>query len=202
MENRFEVTREMIEKAKTYIPISMKEFIAADVARLCTKQTKMIHSHLDTDEADDIYNMSPVYCENVSTKSRILMTILMVFYLGVWSDESPMLCTIDDYDEMAGAHVMNQIERFKTTPDLREKVFDLIGDYKEMEKYMNSAIYSVLREMNDPVTRYMKALGEIGSSEGLAKVLEEIQKSQDGIIQERERQERIIRGEEGDEGDG
>lgn len=202
MENRFEVTREMMEKAKTYIPIAMKEMIASDVARGCIKQTKLIRNHEEAkQEQDDMYELSPVYCESSSTKARILMTILMVFYLEAWGDDSPMLCSVEDYDKVASAHVLNQIERFKTT-DLREKAFDLLGDYREMEKYLNSAIYSVLREMNDPVTRFMRAMGEIGSVEGINNALEAIKEAQDGIIKEGQRQVRIIRGEEGDEGGG
>ena len=202
MESRFEVTREMMEKAQTYIPIAMKEFIASDVARACIKRTKLIHNHeIEEESEDNPYGISPVYCESSSTKARVLMTILMVFYLEAWSDDTPMLCALDDYDKVASAHVLNQIERYKTT-DLREKAFDLISDYREMEKYLNSAIYSVLREVNDPIARLIEALGQMGSEEGLEKALETIQETQEEIGKERERQERIIRGEEGEEGDG
>lgn len=188
------ITQEIMRGANTYIPIAMKELIASDLARACIKGTYMVRPHEETAEFNSEYGLSPVYCESASTKARILMTILMSLYLKVWGEDAEFLCDPEEYDKWAGAHVLNQIERFKSG-ELREKAFDLLADYREMEKYLNSAIYAVLRELNDPAKRFMEAIGQIGSMEGIQAALDSIKESQEGIDAENARQEQIIHGE-------
>lgn len=192
MGENYKITQEVMEKAQTYIPIAMKELIASDLARDCIKETRMIRPHDAEDSVEPEYGLRPVYGESPSTKARIMMTILLSMYLKVWDDDAPFLCPVEEYDNWAGAHVLNQIERFKSG-EYREKAFDLIADYREMERYLNSAIYSVLRELNDPVKRFMEAMGEIGSAEGIQKALDTIESAYQGIEQERQRQDEIIK---------
>lgn len=198
MENRFELTDGIMEKAETYMPVLLKETISADVARVCVREAQLIRKAPDEgEEPEEVtsYGLPPVWCESTLNKSRAMLTVLMTFYLKVWDDSRPLLCDIDDFDQMMGSHVINQLERYKSTK-YREKAFDILADYKDMEKRLNSAVYSVVREMNDPVTRFMTAMGEIGSTEGMEKTLELLQESAKELRDENERQERIIKGEE------
>lgn len=200
MENKFEITEEIMENASTYMPLALKEVIAISKARDCIKETNSIQPLGVDGTFHGEYALKPIYCESPSTKARIMMTCLMVFYLKIWPDSTDMICAIDDYDNWGGAHVLNQIERFKSTK-YREKAFDIISDYREMEKHLNSAVYSVLREMNEPVKRLMDALGTLGSAEGVKDAMNTIQEAKEGIEKERERQKRIINGETGEGGD-
>ena len=197
MENKFEITKEIMANADTYMPLALKELISISKARECVKETNYIQSMGVDTQFKGEYGMGPMYCESPSTKARILMTCLMVFYLKVWPDSTDMICSLDDYDAWSKAHVLNQIERFKST-EYREKAFDIISDYREMERHLNSAIYSVLRELNDPVKRFMEAFGAMGSIEGIQEAVKSIEEAKDGIEAERERQESIINGEGGD----
>lgn len=196
MENRFELTKEIMGKAETYVPIAMKEMIASDSARACIKPTNLIHPH-DMSATELTYGLQPVYCESPSAKARIMMTILMVFYLKEWDDSHQLMSDAEEYDKIASSHIINQIERYKSG-EYREKAFDILSDFKETERYLNSAIYSVLRELNDPVKRFMEAMGDISSYEGIQRTLDSIKQSQEKIEEERERQEQIINGEEED----
>lgn len=197
MENKFEITKEIMANADTYMPLALKELISISKARECVKETNYIQPMGVDTQFKGEYGMGPMYCESPSTKARILMTCLMVFYLKVWPDSTDMICSLDDYDAWSKAHVLNQIERFKST-EYREKAFDIISDYREMERHLNSAIYSVLRELNDPVKRFMEAFGTMGSIEGIQEAVKSIEEAKDGIEAERERQESIINGEGGD----
>ena len=197
MENKFEITKEIMANADTYMPLALKELISISKARECVKETNYIQPMGVDTQFKGEYGMGPMYCESPSTKARILMTCLMVFYLKVWPDSTDMICSLDDYDAWSKAHVLNQIERFKST-EYREKAFDIISDYREMERHLNSAIYSVLRELNDPVKRFMEAFGAMGSIEGIQEAVKSIEEAKDGIEAERERQESIINGEGGD----
>lgn len=198
MADEFRITKEMMEKADTYIPIAMKEALACDVARICVKETGTIHPPIDVEPEETIFHLPPSYCESPSAKARVMMTLLLVMYLHVWDEETPLLCEAEDYDKWAGAHVLNQLERFKAG-EYREKAFDILSDYREMEKYLNSAIYAVLREMNDPVTRFMSAMVEMSSSETMQNAMESIRKTQADMEAERARQEEIMRGNAGTE---
>ena len=197
MGEKFKITQETMASADTYITIATKELIASTMARACVKPTYMIHSFEEKDETyyDGAYGLAPAYGESPSSKARVMMTILNVYYLHIWQDDRPLMCSQDEYDACDGAHILNQIERMKSG-EYREKAFDILADYREMEKYLNSAIYSVLRELNDPVKRFMEAIGAIGSIDGIQAALDSIQESKEGIAAENERQERIIHGED------
>lgn len=201
MADEFKITKEIMEQANTYIPIAMKEMIASDVARGCVKETYMIRPHGAKHRDEGMYGLSPIYCESPSSKSRVLLTVLMAVYLRVWGEDTPLLCEAEEYDKWAGAHVLNQLERFKAG-EYREKAFDLLADYREMERYLNSAIYSVLREMNDPVKRFLNAVGEMASAESIQNAIDGIKEAQEEIEKEKARQERVINGEEEEAGEG
>lgn len=201
MADEFKITKEIMAQANTYIPIAMKEMIATDTARACVKETYMIRPHGEKHHYDGTYGLSPIYCESPSSKSRVLLTVLMAVYLRVWGEDTPLLCEAEEYDKWAGAHVLNQLERFKSG-EYREKAFDLLADYREMERYLNSAIYSVLREMNDPVKRFLNAVGEMTSAESIQNAIDGIKEAQEEIEKEKARQERIINEEEEEAGEG
>lgn len=201
MGEAFKITHDMMAKADTYIPVAEKELIAATVARACIKRTNQIHAYDEKDETffNGEYALAPMYCESPSSKARILMTVLCVYYLHVWDDKHKLMCDTDEFDEFSKAHILNQIERYKAG-EYREKAFDLTADYREMEKYLNSAIYSVIREMNDPVRRFLEAVGTMGSQEGIQAAMDSIQQSRDGIEKEKKRQEEMIHIKGGDKG--
>ena len=193
MADEFKITKEIMEKADTYIPIAVKEIIASDMARACVKETYLIRPSTEKAAYDGAYGLKPNYCESPSSKARVMMTVLMALYLHAWGEETPFLCEISEYDRCAGSHVLNQLERFKAG-EYREKAFDLLADYREMERYLNSAIYSVLRELNDPVKRFMEAIGEMSSAEGMQNAIESIKEAQEQVNAEIARQEQIIHG--------
>jgi hypothetical protein len=202
MGDKLKITHETMKNADTYIPVATKELLAATIARACVKRTNQIHAYDEKDEIffDGEYALSPIYCESVSSKARFLMTILNAYYLHTWDDTHPLMCSMEEYDEWAGTHLLNQIERFKSG-EYREKAFDMLADYREMEKYLNSAIYSVLREMNDPVRRFMEAIGTMTSAEGIQEAMGSIEDSRKKIEAEKKRQEEIVNGNGGESSD-
>ena len=195
MADEFKITKEIMDKADTYIPIAVKEIISSDMARACVKETYMIRAHDEKPQYEGVYGLAPTYCESPSSKARVMMTVLLALYLHVWSDDTPLLCDISQYDQWAEAHVLNQLERFKAG-EYREKAFDILADYREMERYLNSAIYSVLRELNDPVKRFLESLGEMSTPEGMQNAIDSIKQAQEQVNAEIARQESIIHGED------
>ena len=63
-----------------------------------------------------------------------------------------------DYDEIMGSHLINQMERLKSDKEIRDKVFNVMYDYNELKKMLNSEIYSRLGHLNDTLSRMLVAL--------------------------------------------
>lgn len=61
---------------------------------------------------------------------------------------------------------------------MKDGLFDLLSDYKDFEKRLNTEIFSFLQVMNDPASRLMSALGEAGSRE----IFTQSQKEIEGIL--------------------
>ena len=198
MADEFKLTKEIMENADTYIPVITKELLANVIARSCVQTTDLIRPMGDKPEGDDILQVEPVYCESVSTKARYLMTILLTYYLKIRDESAWLLCEIDEYDNWAGAHIINQIERFKAG-DYREKAFDILTDYREMEKYINAAIYAVLKEMNDPAKRAFQMIQSAFSADTINEAVEQMREYSEKLEEEKERQEKIVHGEAGEE---
>lgn len=144
MDNKKIITKEMMLNARDYLPLAQKEEWAQSCAEKCI-------DHLAITVGEE--EMPPMYAVNTGLKSRYLMSALIGFYFNKEfdSDDAPM--SVASYDEWAEAHPLNQIERLKADASLRDKCFDLLSDYKDLEKRLASRIGSFLTVQNDPVLR-------------------------------------------------
>lgn len=142
-----EITKEMIEKARDYVTNAEKQKWVDTTATKCFDQLsiKLGEETLPT-----------MYMVNASIKSRYLMTALISLYFGekFKGDETDegLMCE-EDYDKWAGSHIVCQIDRWKRDADIRDKCFDLLHDYHELEKRLSSQITGILTVQNDMVVR-------------------------------------------------
>lgn len=177
---RVTITEEMVNNAVSYAPIRMKEeFIDYCYMRCLNK----VSVDLDAEGGSAMPNM---YMENTFLKARYLMSALAVMYLGFKREELEMeendlwLMSESEYDRFARSHVIGQLNRFRHADiGLKDKVFDLLRDYGDLERRMNSAVRSGLSVMNDPANRIFQKLTMDISQEAIEsykKQLEDIQK--------------------------
>ncbi len=163
-----------LAEARTYMPLTKKTEIASRCAEKCLEEVRI------TTEGRASGETPPMYRENVQKKARYLLGILLRWYLkrdfdGAEGDE--WLVSADDYDRWCGEHLMNQIERMKAEGgESRNRAFDLLGDYREMEKRLNGEIYADLQIMNDPVARLAMALTSAMTPEAVQRMEEETEK--------------------------
>lgn len=146
------ITENDLRNANTYIPLLKKMEFVDQCATLC-------FDRLTITQSGDLGAALPyMYKENGQLKSRFLMGALVKLYLG--KDFAPVegtefLMSADDYDRWAGAHIFNQIERMKGKGvELRDIAFDLLHDFKDLEKRLNAEIYGLLQAQNDFVSRF------------------------------------------------
>lgn len=147
MRGKIELTKEAILAAEDYIPVTIKEQWVTDCADKCFDRLSI---------TADGEQMPPMYMINESLKARYLMGAFVGMYLGLKYEpdgSDALLMGVEDYDKWAGSHVFNQIERLKRDPDVRDKCFDLLCDYRALEKRFHSSIIGLLTVQNDSVIR-------------------------------------------------
>lgn len=183
----FELTKEMMARAKTYMPIDYKETLARAVAFRCVKpmtQLKWDGIHLSERKEgepikDDPTSLPDLMEEDMALKMCLLQNVLLSYYFDVEMDEEadPYV----QYDFYAGGHLLNQIERFKADRDVKNTAFDLIEDWREFKKMVDTIIYNYKMNANDPLKRIDAMLTVFSSPENIQSLMNELQKSADEV---------------------
>lgn len=141
------ITKELVSGARDYIPDAVKEAWTAENAPKCFDKLAI---------TADGEAMPPMYAVNSSIKARYLMAAFAGLYLNAEYEaekDNAALMTVAEYDRWAGSHVFNQMERLKRFDDVRDKIFDIIEDYRSLEKRFHAAVGNLLNVQNDPVIR-------------------------------------------------
>ena len=142
-----EITKEFLEAARDYVPLAEKEAWVAENAPKCFDKLEI---------TSDEEQMPEMYLINTGLKSRYLMAALVSMYFGlnvVPDRDDEYLMATEQYDEWAGSHVINQLERWKRDSELKFKAYDLMFDYKDLEKRFSAQLSSLLAVQNDSVIR-------------------------------------------------
>ena len=158
-----------LAEARTYMPLMKKTEIASRCAEKCLEEVRITTEGRAGGDTPPMYRAVVLIAAVVGLKRD---------FEGAEGDE--WLMSADDYDRWAGDHLMHQIERMKAEGgESRNRAFDLIGDYREMEKRLNSEIYADLQIMNDPVARLSMAMASAMTPEAVQRMTDEAAKLKD-----------------------
>ena len=185
------ITELDIERARSYVPVREKEEFVDYCYQRCMNKVTI---NLGDEDSDAMPNM---YMENTFAKSKYLMSALLALYLNRKNevetvDGDEWLMTDRQYDLWCGSQVIGQIERLKrkTSPEIQDKVYDLLRDYKDLERRLGSAIYNGLDVQNDAINRMFLKLSMSTNEEALAaqmeaqkEMLESLKKEVDEYVQ-------------------
>lgn len=147
-----------IRNARDYVLLTEKVQFVESCADKCFDTLNIRTGDTESDET-----LPPMYKENISRKNRCLMGALANLYLNLGAKTEPdcrWMVTEKEYDRLAGAHLQNQLERAKADLSLREKAFDILGDYKDLERRLNAEIHALSIVMNDPASRLLCAMNQ------------------------------------------
>lgn len=155
---------------KSYLPLAKKQEIAEHIAQNALSRYKISLEY----GGDEIFDPC-LYAEDVPTRWRYQMGALLKFYLCM--DFEPVegeeyLLSTDDYDRAAQKHPLNTLERLKSDAAARDTVFDLLRDYKELERMINAEISATLAARNDLLPRIFAALAATATPAALAQLSE------------------------------
>ena len=142
---------DLASKVNTYIELAAKTEWVSLVSDKCMDKVELSFM----DEA-----MPTMYMENADRKSRFLLGFFLRLYLNWnWEHEDKedqsdeWLVPYDVYDKWMRGHIFAQIEKFKSDKDVKDICFNLLSEYKDVERRLNNEIYGKLQVKNDPVTR-------------------------------------------------
>ena len=158
---KFIITEEMLKNARSYVPIEEKAQFIGETASRC-------FDRININSGSEIA-LPPMYSESTFLKSRYMMAALLKLYFGIdyktESEDSPWLISYEDYDYYAGSHMMNQLERMKSNAKLRDKCFDLMSDYKDLERKLNAEVFGFMHAMNDILGRTSALVSQLVTPE-------------------------------------
>lgn len=167
MENKIVITPEIVKNATDYIPLMKKQEMAETIAKKCI--VKVLMKYTEKGDGTDSVPMPDRYQEYHMYTNLYLMGVLAHEYLHIpyegdgtgkeIIDYENLKMPANVYDQWGASHVLNQLEQMKTDREMREKVFDLLNDFKDFRWMLAHEIDILLGHNNDVVTRMMQAIG-------------------------------------------
>ncbi len=170
---KFIITDEMIRGAESYIPFVDKLTIVSETAEACLEPVDRETAGIATETQLPIPQL---YKERSGAKQYFLMYYFLTRYLHLdidsdaWNDE--------EYDYYASSHIFNQLERFKShDTEIKNKVFDLLFDYKQLKSMLEVEIYNLKEAKNSALDRLQDSIALFSTPENVAKLNELMQKN-------------------------
>lgn len=172
MENKIMITPEMIKNATTYMPLMKKHEVIASMLPLCIDKVNVSYQNAESGIDDPMPNRAQANNEMIAMN---LMGLLASYYLKQPFDfsEKDNQMPANVYDQWAGSHVMNQLDRLKGNKEVGNKVYDLLYDFKDFKWTLLREIDALLAHQNDAVTRMAQLLGKMGQEQMTPEQLEE-----------------------------
>lgn len=172
---RFEITEEMIKNGSDYMPLREKKTCASLIAKNCLRSMPTADQNLPSLK---FLALPELLEEDLAAKAMMLLNTLLGFYLDITvptSEDGSV--TMETFDYYASSSPLNQLERFKSNAAVRDKVFNMISDYKEFKKMVDVEIYNRKQNANDPVSRFNSAVMLISKPENVKTLYEELKKA-------------------------
>lgn len=173
------ITEQDILNATSYMPIAKKVSTAQAVAYLAISQVEVTTS--DDQDKERSFKLPVRYIENVQTRALYQMMLLLTFYLKQEIGEN---LTVEEYDAWGESAIFNQLDRLKQSKnvEVRNKVYDILDDYRELTKFIGSEIASRLTVQNDPIERIGAWLADQVTPEMIEKVKEALTSARDELV--------------------
>ena len=183
-EKKLTLTEEWLrEHAVSYVSLKDKERFVGDCAMRCFDKMEI--------GTEDGEALPPYYKENAVSKAKYMLCALLRLYLGIEdiqvAEEDPWMPSAEDCDAYFASFPLSQLERIKKTTqdkELRDMIYDMLSDYRLLEKLLNAECYGLLPAMNDTISRFqmmMSAQSTPEAMEALTKATEEMKRELEEI---------------------
>ena len=167
---KFILTTEIMDKARDYMPLADKVELATYIAEHCIEKQPTATQNKAKDLVIDLPYLRQ---ENMALKQLMLMHTLLTYYLQIDVNEP---FGYEDYDYYASSHILNQLERQKGNVAYKDKAFDLITDYKDFKKVLDTILFNVKTSNNDPLERFVATIELVAKPENLKELKGQLEK--------------------------
>ena len=178
-------TEDDILNAETYMPIGLKAKTAKAIAVSSVSVVNVNMDITDDEGKKTQRSLPPRYTEDVVTKMAWQLRMLLVFYLK--QDLGSENMTAEMYDEWGKVAVFNQLDRLKQSKnsEVRNRVYDILDDFRELCKMVSTEIAMELAVRNDPFNRLAVWVTEQISPELISRLKEGLVSAKDEISEYR-----------------
>lgn len=174
----FTLTKEAMLKAETYMPIADKIALAKRISTACVQPVKAAKQNKP---ADNLISLPMMQEEDCALKNILLLNTLLGYYFDIEITEGEDPYTL--YDYYSGGHLLNQIERFKGDRETKDIAFDILDDFREFKKMVDTMIFNEKTNANDPLGRLAASIELLADPENLKILAAELQKSGDELAE-------------------
>lgn len=186
---KFIITDKMIREAESYIPFVDKLNIIAETVESCLEPVDRETAGIATETQLPIPQL---YKERSGAKQYFLMYYLLTRYLHIEVADTGW--TVEEFDYYASSFPVNQLERHKSgDADVKNKVFDLLYDYKQLKSMLEVEIYNLKETKNSALDRLQDSISLFATPENIAK-LNELMKKNLGELEEAQKKLAAKRG--------
>lgn len=168
---KFILTESDLRGAKHYIPLHKMATIAKVIAPKCLEKSKTAEQN---QKGLEFLALPTLWVDDVETKELYKMSVLLTEYLQI---KLPEDFSDEQYDIYGSAHILNQLERFKSNLSLKDTVFDILENYKKFEKMLNIEIENEKAVRNDPVARLTAAISIVSNPDNIRRMQEELEQA-------------------------
>lgn len=181
------ITEEMLQKADSYLNISVKTALAEKFAIACVE---------NNGKKSMSGKLPPLVTERYGLKQQYLMGVLAQLYLhqsftkqkfemddGKKKTTGVLDCCMDEesYDEWASSHVFSQINRFIRKRDcpVSDKAYEMLNDFKTFAIMLDKSIKDLVDRNNDVADRLARALNIEMTPETVKQLFDELKAVQE-----------------------
>ena len=168
----FLLTEDMLLKAETYIPLMMKREFAEIVAPDCIEPVEM---SVQKTQSDATVALPQMYEEKPHMRQLYLLQFFLLHYLKL--EDVPDEFSAKEYDYYASSHLFCQLDKLKnkaTSSEVKDKVYCLLADFRELQKWLDRKIGALLKSHNDALERFLAGIAIASSPDAVRKLTEEL----------------------------
>jgi hypothetical protein len=145
------ITKEMLEQANDHIGLMERAKLCEEIAPKCIAKVQMVFTPEGSEERIPVPDR---WQEARHMTAMYTMGVFATHYLNIeYYGDTDLQMAANVYDDWAGSHVFNQMERMKGDKDVKDKVFNILSDFKDFQWDLRREIETLLGHQNDVVAR-------------------------------------------------
>ena len=160
----FVITPEMMDAAKSYMPLQIKQALSQDIAKMVVVAV----DYNDQDITPELMAVPPMMIERQDLKEACLQRVFLSFYFGIdFTNQGDDTEIVDYY---GSSHYFNQVVRYKNNSLYKDKAYNIEADFKSFKKFVEVEVYNRKMVQSDSLVRLLKGISLFATPENVQKM--------------------------------